>query len=93
MEEANSTQNSQNPSQIEHQNSYYLDNFWIIVDNIKNRYNDLLKKEELKILENLKNLTEDSQKLFVRIFERKGPWFRVSKISYTEIKGNIFFFF
>ncbi|MBA0585850.1 hypothetical protein Gorai_016612 [Gossypium raimondii] len=35
--------------------------------------------------ESFTSLSEDSQRLFVRLYTRKGPWFRLSTIMYPEI--------
>nr|GME12914.1 fanconi-associated nuclease 1 homolog isoform X1 [Ipomoea batatas] len=40
---------------------------------------------EKTLLENFLSLSDDSQRLFARLYTRKGPWFRMSNISYAEI--------
>ncbi|CAL5051309.1 unnamed protein product [Urochloa decumbens] len=40
---------------------------------------------EKSFLASFKSLSDDGQRLFVRIYTRKGPWFRKSTISYREI--------
>ncbi|AQL01725.1 Fanconi-associated nuclease 1-like protein [Zea mays] len=40
---------------------------------------------EKSFLASFKSLSDDGQRLFIRIYTRKGPWFRKGSISYQEI--------
>ncbi|XP_073151250.1 fanconi-associated nuclease 1 homolog isoform X2 [Henckelia pumila] len=40
---------------------------------------------EKSFLESFISLSDDSQRLFARLYARKGPWFRMSNVSYPEI--------
>ncbi|XP_059653884.1 fanconi-associated nuclease 1 homolog isoform X2 [Cornus florida] len=48
-------------------------------------YSHLFTYEEKVFLETFTSLSDDSQRLFVRLYTRKGPWFRMSSFSYPEI--------
>ena len=60
---------------------YYLHNFLEILSCVKNRYNDLLNKDELSFINTFYKLSEDCQKLYIRLISRKGPWFIKKKNS------------
>ncbi|XP_073048729.1 fanconi-associated nuclease 1 homolog isoform X3 [Primulina eburnea] len=40
---------------------------------------------EKSFLESFILLSDDSQRLFARLYTRKGPWFRISNVSYPEV--------
>ena len=49
------------------------------------RYHDLLTEVEIKFILNFQELSINSQRLFVRLIMRKGPYFLVNKLHYDEI--------
>eukprot|EP00741_Cyanophora_paradoxa_P000119 tig00000057_g114.t1 len=65
--------------------TYYLTNFWIIVDTVLERDGHLFLEEERAQIELLRSLSERARRLFVRIYNRKGPWLRIAWLSYAEI--------
>ncbi|UAW99677.1 VRR-NUC domain-containing protein [Halopseudomonas nanhaiensis] len=64
---------------------YYLRNFRTAVDWVAVRYADLLAEDEAAFIEAFSGLPPASQALLVRLVMRKGPHFRVSRLSYPEI--------
>jgi VRR-NUC domain/Fanconi anemia-associated nuclease SAP domain len=67
---------------------YYLDNFRSALQWLRDRYADLLSEDENRFIHEFGGLPLASQALLVRLIMRKGPHFRGSRISYTEI-GSI----
>jgi len=64
---------------------YYLDNVQTLFDHVKTVYEDILEPEYLNFLEGFHQLTEDAQKLLIRLLNRSGELFRQSKLNYPEI--------
>ncbi|KAI9119507.1 hypothetical protein K1719_009383 [Acacia pycnantha] len=67
-----------------HSVKYQL-NFCLILQEVLRSNFHLLTDDEKEYLELFPLLSNDSQRLFIRLYTRKGPWFRMSCISYTEI--------
>ncbi|MFA0133104.1 VRR-NUC domain-containing protein [Vibrio splendidus] len=65
--------------------TYYLDNFNRLVEHAQTLYTDLLSDDECRWLSAYKRLSVSSQCLMVRLFSRKGRWFRSDKLNYVEI--------
>ncbi|PSR98821.1 Fanconi-associated nuclease [Actinidia chinensis var. chinensis] len=65
--------------------SKYQQNFSLLIQEVLRSYSYLLSYDEKIALETFNSLSDDSQRLFVRLYTRKGPWFRISNISYPEI--------
>jgi len=66
---------------------YYLDNFEFLLDFVSRQYPQLLSEQEKNFYSSFLALTEDSRKLFVRLSNRKGPYFRVDKLNYAEVEN------
>lgn len=66
---------------------YYLDNFTFLLDFVSQRYSDMLSEREKQFHASFQALSPDSRKLFVRLTNRKGPYFRVDKLNYPEVKS------
>jgi hypothetical protein len=64
---------------------YYLDNFRYVLDFVKRLYGNLLTDTEWDFINRFEGLPLDSQCLYVRFSNRKGLFFRVNKLQYTEI--------
>lgn len=64
---------------------YYLDNFLKLTQHATHWYGDLLLEEEHHWLTTFKQLGKPSQCLLVRLYSRKGCWFRSDKLNYQEI--------
>ena len=64
---------------------YYLDNFRYVLDFVKRLYGNLLTDAELNFVHQFEELSLDAQCLYVRFSNRKGLFFRVNKLQYTEI--------
>ncbi|KAM7489156.1 hypothetical protein LguiB_026640 [Lonicera macranthoides] len=65
--------------------SKYQQNFVLLIQEVIRTNSYLLTDDEKTFLETFFSLSDDSQRLFVRLYTRKGPWFRMSNISYAEI--------
>ncbi|KAK5839541.1 fanconi-associated nuclease 1 homolog isoform X1 [Gossypium arboreum] len=63
----------------------YQQNFCLLLKEVLTSSPHLFTKDEKKFIESFTSLSEDSQRLFVRLYTRKGPWFRLSTIMYPEI--------
>ena len=66
---------------------YYLDNFTFLLDFVSRQYCHLLSEQEKQFYSTFQALTLDSRKLFVRLTNRKGPYFRVDKLNYPEVES------
>ncbi|KAI3676895.1 hypothetical protein L1987_86509 [Smallanthus sonchifolius] len=66
----------------------YQQNFCLLLQEVLRTTPHVLTHDEKTFLENFLLLSNDSQKLFIRLYTRKGPWFRMSNISYAEILDN-----
>ncbi|KAJ1435486.1 VRR-NUC domain [Sesbania bispinosa] len=63
----------------------YQLNFCLMLQEVLRNNNHLLTENEKAYMESFTLLSNDSQRLFIRLYTRKGPWFRMSSISYPEI--------
>ncbi|KAK8572824.1 hypothetical protein V6N13_048390 [Hibiscus sabdariffa] len=63
----------------------YQQNFCMLLKEVLTSSPHLFKEDEKKLVESFTSLSEDAQRLFVRLYTRKGPWFRLSTIMYPEI--------
>ncbi|CAL5370348.1 unnamed protein product [Camellia sinensis] len=63
----------------------YQQNFSLLIQEVLRSYPHLLNYAGKIFLETLTSRSDDSQRLFVRLYTRKGPWFRISNIFYPEI--------
>ncbi|KAB2041166.1 hypothetical protein E1A91_D02G135300v1 [Gossypium mustelinum] len=63
----------------------YQQNFCLLLKEVLTSSPHLFTKDKKKFIESFTSLSEDSQRLFVRLYTRKGPWFRLSTIMYPEI--------
>ncbi|KAI4344868.1 hypothetical protein L6164_012055 [Bauhinia variegata] len=68
-----------------HSFAKYQLNFCVMLQELLGNNIHLLTEDEKFFLELFTSLSDDSQRLFVRLYMRKGPWFRMSNISYPEI--------
>ncbi|MFT7685235.1 MAG: hypothetical protein ACI9FB_000578 [Candidatus Azotimanducaceae bacterium] len=66
---------------------YYLDNFNFLLNFVAKQYADILTPEEQKYRQVFQSNSKDAQRLYVRLYGRKGPYFRLDKISYEEIEN------
>ena len=66
-------------------NDYYLDNFHYLLDFVSTVYLDLLSPEEKCFCKRFRDLKIDARRLYVRLANRKGPYFRCDKIEYSAI--------
>lgn len=67
--------------------SYYLYHFLEILNHVMNRDGHLFIQEEISILEKFKNLCKGSQRLFIRMFNRKQKYF--SEIELDKYKKEV----
>ncbi|KAL3507167.1 hypothetical protein ACH5RR_032549 [Cinchona calisaya] len=63
----------------------YQQNLVLMIQEVLRSHSHLLTDHEKTFLERLSSLSVDSQRLFARLYTRKGPWFRLSNMSYAEI--------
>eukprot|EP01119_Soliformovum_irregulare_P025846 TRINITY_DN9672_c0_g1_i1.p1 TRINITY_DN9672_c0_g1~~TRINITY_DN9672_c0_g1_i1.p1 ORF type:complete len:756 (-),score=205.73 TRINITY_DN9672_c0_g1_i1:194-2461(-) len=61
---------------------YYLTNFFIIMDQVYEEHRHLFTESELNITCEFRKLSEAQQRLYIRLYNRKGPWFRISTLKY-----------
>ena len=67
--------------------TYYLDNVKILFDHVETVYSDILDTKYKNFLGQFNTLSEDAQKLIIRLMNRTGNIFRLSKLNYKEIKS------
>ncbi|CAN6172712.1 unnamed protein product [Urochloa humidicola] len=63
----------------------YQTNFNLMVADVMDNHTHVFSDIEKSFLASFKSLSDDGQRLFVRIYARKGPWFRKSTVLYREI--------
>ncbi|KAJ0502701.1 putative phosphodiesterase I [Helianthus annuus] len=66
----------------------YQQNFCLLLQEVLRSTPHVFTHDEKTFLEKFLLLSNDSQRLFIRLYTRKGPWFRMSSISYAEILDN-----
>ncbi|MGR5487516.1 VRR-NUC domain-containing protein [Vibrio alfacsensis] len=66
---------------------YYLDNFFKLIQHATQWYGDLLTSDEHQWLSAFEQLSKSAQCLLVRLYSRKGCWFRSDKLNYQEIEN------
>ncbi|MGR5130801.1 VRR-NUC domain-containing protein [Vibrio alfacsensis] len=66
---------------------YYLDNFFKLTQHATQWYSDLLSADEYQWLSAFESLNKPAQCLLVRLYSRKGCWFRSDKLNYQEIEN------
>lgn len=64
---------------------YYLDNFRSLLTFVQEKYQPVMGFAELAFINAFNSLSEDAQCLYLRFANRKGTFFRPTKLSYTEI--------
>ena len=64
---------------------YYLDHFRQVLEAVEHRYGFLLDPTELAHIGRIRGLAEPAQRLYARLVNRRGPCFRLEKLSYPDI--------
>lgn len=64
---------------------YYLEYFNYVLDFVQEKYRHILNESEWRFLRKYYCLSEDAQCLFIRFSNRRGLFFRVNKLSYSEL--------
>ncbi|KAJ8476350.1 hypothetical protein OPV22_020077 [Ensete ventricosum] len=64
----------------------YQKNFSLMIEEVMSHHSHLFTAEEKLFIGSFNSLSDEGQRLFVRLYTRKGPWFRVSNIFYPEIQ-------
>lgn len=63
----------------------YQHNLLLLLKEVLKINAHLFAEGEKTLLKTFLSLSDDSQRLFARLYARKGPWFRTASISYAEI--------
>ncbi|KAK4341464.1 hypothetical protein RND71_039965 [Anisodus tanguticus] len=63
----------------------YQHNLLLLLKEVLKINAHLFTEGEKTLLKSFLSLSDDSQRLFARLYARKGPWFRMARISYAEI--------
>ncbi|KAG6667571.1 fanconi-associated nuclease 1 homolog isoform X1 [Carya illinoinensis] len=63
----------------------YQQNFCVLIHEVLRSNPHLFSEDEKIFMESFTSLSNDSQRIFIRLYTRKGPWFRMSNISYAEV--------
>ncbi|KAK1273465.1 hypothetical protein QJS04_geneDACA015224 [Acorus gramineus] len=66
----------------------YQHNFIIMIHEVLKHEAHLFDDDEKRFLELFDSLPDDSQRLLIRLYTRKGPWFRMANVSYPEISDS-----
>ncbi|KAF2324159.1 hypothetical protein GH714_008930 [Hevea brasiliensis] len=66
----------------------YQQNFCLLMQEVLRSNHHIFTDDEKNFMESFTSLSDDSQRLFVRLYTRKGPWFRVSSILYPEVSDS-----
>ncbi len=65
---------------------YYVKDFFLILDTVLARDEHLFRGSELEVFYAIRCLPQDAIRLFVRLFNRIGPYQRVDGLRYEEIQ-------
>lgn len=65
---------------------YYLTYFTYLLEFVQEKYKHILEEQEWRFFRKFYALTGDQQCLFIRLVNRRGNYFQVSKINYEEIE-------
>ncbi len=68
--------------------TYYLDNFLYVLAHVEKLYASFLTPFETNFLSEFRTLSVSGQCLYIRMANRKGRFFRPSKLIYAEIKDT-----
>ncbi|XP_029430623.1 fanconi-associated nuclease 1 isoform X2 [Rhinatrema bivittatum] len=70
---------------------YYLRNFLMILQTVMEHEDDsrLFNADDMSTITKFHQLSDGSQKLYVRLFQRKLNWLKISKIEYAEIGQDL----
>ncbi|KAK9794912.1 hypothetical protein WJX73_005165 [Symbiochloris irregularis] len=60
-------------------------NFLLVIDTVTKHDGALLVQGELDMLDTFRGLPDPAQALFLRLFQRSGPWFRQRTLDYSEV--------
>ncbi len=64
---------------------YYEENFALLLKTVRERYGDLLRRDELAFVVGWTARTRPARRLYVRLISRKGPCLRRDRLHYEEI--------
>ncbi|GAQ79898.1 VRR-NUC domain containing protein [Klebsormidium nitens] len=64
----------------------YQGNFLYMVRTVLDADGHLFSDDEAALLRGIGGVSGEGQRLVVRLFQRKGPWFRVSNLSYADVR-------
>lgn len=64
---------------------YYRANLERIVHWVESHYAHLLDAPLLGFITRLRRLPATAQRLYVRLLMRRGPWFRIDRLAYSEV--------
>lgn len=64
---------------------YYQRVFSKILEHLQSHFKPILSEQELNLLSILGSLPDGPQRLFIRLFQRKGDWLRQNKLKYDDI--------
>jgi hypothetical protein len=67
--------------------AYYLDHFRQVLEAVRQRYGFLLDPTEVAHISRIRALGEPAQSLYARLVNRRGPCFRLDRLSYPDIPG------
>jgi hypothetical protein len=67
---------------------YYADNLLRLLAAVARQYSDLLSAEESCLIERICGLPADAIRLYARLLTRKGPLFRLRRLSYAEVANG-----
>ncbi|XP_030044379.1 fanconi-associated nuclease 1 [Microcaecilia unicolor] len=70
---------------------YYLRNFLMVLQTVMENEDDLrlFNEDDMSTITKFHKLSDGSQKLYVRLFQRKLNWLKSSKIEYAEIGHDL----
>ncbi len=74
-------------TEIQLADDYYLTNFHTLLHHATSLYDDLLDPTETQWIDDFQALSPNAQCLLVRLYSRKGPWYRSDKLQYAEISS------
>ncbi|XP_071845071.1 fanconi-associated nuclease 1-like isoform X2 [Apostichopus japonicus] len=86
-----STRSSPTKSPHKAKEPYYVSNFKFVLNTVLGNEDDreLLTEEDLQTVNLFNELSDEGQQLYIRIFQRKLAWLRISKLQYPRIAEDL----
>jgi hypothetical protein len=66
---------------------YYAENLRQLITHVHAHYGDVLRREEIGYGRRIVACSVPAQRLYARLLSRRGPWIRIDKLRYREVRS------